>query len=364
MSHLRTPICLPPHLRSLFGGSSQLPACDFASSVSSLSSSSSSRLASLRTPTGRLEWQRSQFPADSARLADLDARRRTLAAANPKAPEIRDLWKSVKTLQSSLLQRTLDQIALDWQASQFDYWDSRGAIWPWCLALGGEDFYRRVLGEAEIYDEPAGRSQVIRDHYRPRIKPGRPHFAVLDWADEKSQLARFAVLADNVPLAGRSLLDVGCGLGDLLGYLQRRNLSADYTGVDIVPEMVAAAQRIHPAARFLCADVFTGPTHSLLQEKSFDVVFCSGTFNLDLGNSLAFLSRALPHLLSLTARVLVFNLLHARTSSKYDQCVYHDPADVLSLLRSLSLPARIIDDYLHNDFTVICDLPPRPASGI
>ena len=38
--------------------------------------------------------------------------------------------------------------------------------------------------------------------------PHRPHFDVLDWADERSQMARFAVLADNVPLAGRSLLDV------------------------------------------------------------------------------------------------------------------------------------------------------------
>ncbi|MCY2929093.1 MAG: class I SAM-dependent methyltransferase [Planctomycetota bacterium] len=359
MSQLRTPISLPSHLHSLLGPS-PLPACGFAEAWSSLSLTAFARLESFRTPAGRLDWQRDQHPADSARLDALDVRRRQLAAENPKAPEIRDLWKQVKALQASLLGKLVEQIALDAQVSQLDYWDSRGAIWPWCLALGGEAFYRRVLQEAEVYDEPAGHDQAIRDHYRPRIQSGRPHFDVLDWADEESQLARFAVLADNVPLAGRTLLDVGCGLGDLLGYLQRRGLAADYTGVDIVPEMVAAARRMHPDGQFLCADVF-GPT-PLSLSKTPDVVFCSGTFNLDLGNSMGFLARALPRLLALTQRVLVFNLLHVRTVSKYDQCVYHDPQDVLDLLSPLGVRARVIDDYLHNDFTVLCEkVNPTPS---
>jgi len=34
-----------------------------------------------------------------------------------------------------------------------DYWDSRGAILPWCLALGGEQFYHRVVQGARIYEE-------------------------------------------------------------------------------------------------------------------------------------------------------------------------------------------------------------------
>ncbi|MEI7837604.1 MAG: hypothetical protein WCK05_14485, partial [Planctomycetota bacterium] len=113
LSQLQTPISLPPHLHSLFGRS-QLPACGFAEAWSSLSLSASSRLESFRTPAGRLDWHRAQHPADSSRLAALDARRRQLAAENPKAPEIRGLWNEVKTLQASLLPKLIDQIALDW----------------------------------------------------------------------------------------------------------------------------------------------------------------------------------------------------------------------------------------------------------
>jgi hypothetical protein len=350
MADLLTPIRLPPHLHSTFGAA-ELPACRFAETWLDLSRQAAERLDHLKPPDGRLRWRRDRFPRQAASLDQLDGRRRQLAAENPKPPEIRRLWKEVKGLQQELLAKTLEQIAVDWQLAQIDYWDSRGAIWPWCLALGGEEFYRRVLSQAEMYDEPSGRAQVIRDHYRPRIVPGRPHFDVLDWADEKSQKARFAVLADNVPLTGRALLDVGCGLADLLAYVQGRGIEVQYTGVDIVPEMVAAARRQHPTATFLCADVFTGPP----LPRRYDVVFCSGTFNLDLGNSMEFLARALPRLLALAGQVLVFNLLHVRAAAKYQQCVYHDPQDVLDLLKPLGCRARLIDDYLHNDFTVICE---------
>ena len=45
------------------------------------------------------------------------------------------------------------QIARDFQAAQLDYWDSRGALLPWCLALGGKTFYNNVVTQAEVYDE-------------------------------------------------------------------------------------------------------------------------------------------------------------------------------------------------------------------
>ena len=62
----------------------------------------------------------------------------------------------------------------------------------------------------------------IRRHYEHRITPERENFDVLDWACAESQQTRFAVLADNVELAGRSLLDIGCGLGDLRTFLDER----------------------------------------------------------------------------------------------------------------------------------------------
>ena len=44
------------------------------------------------------------------------------------------------------------------------------------------------------------------------------------------------------------LLDLGCGPGHLTAHLQSRG--RDVTGLDLVPEFVAHARRVHPTARF------------------------------------------------------------------------------------------------------------------
>jgi SAM-dependent methyltransferase len=196
-----------------------------------------------------------------------------------------------------------------------------------------------------------GRIERIRSHYEARMSADRPNYEVLDWAGAETQQARFEVLPRNVELDGKSLLDVGCGLGDLYDLLRSRGIGADYTGVDILESMVQAARRAHPGARFVCADVFEDDPFGA---EAFDVVFCSGAFNLNLGNNAAFLPRAIGRLLELARDCVVLNLLHARAKSTDDRYFHHHPREVLKMLKKLPCRARVIDDYLHNDFTVIC----------
>jgi len=86
------------------------------------------------------------------------------------------------------------------------------------------------------------RRKAIQAHYESRIRPGRAGYEIVDWADAASQQRRFEVLAENADLTGRTILDVGCGLGDLWAFLQARGIRADYTGVDVLPSMMALAR--------------------------------------------------------------------------------------------------------------------------
>ncbi len=192
--------------------------------------------------------------------------------------------------------------------------------------------------------------QKIRAHYEPRIIAGRDNYDVLDWASPRSQVARFEVLTANVDLAGKSLLDVGCGLGDLWAFLKVRGIRVAYTGVDLVLEMATAARNSHTDADFQCADVFAG---RMFAPGGFDVVFASGVFNLDLGNNAEFLPPAIARLLELAGEYLVFNLLHKRAAGG-PPYFYFDPKQVRRMLADLPCRTRIIDDYLPNDFTVVC----------
>ncbi|HDY65056.1 MAG TPA: class I SAM-dependent methyltransferase [Phycisphaerae bacterium] len=200
----------------------------------------------------------------------------------------------------------------------------------------------------------------IRKHYVPRIAAGRENYDILDWASAQSQKLRFEVLLRHVDLEGKSLLDVGCGLGDLTILLRDRGLDVRYTGVDVLEKMLEKARRANPGVRFVLGDIFaTGPGRPLARER-FDVVFSSGTMNLNLGNNLEFLRRALPRMLHHTGEVLVANFLHSRETPCDPKYFHYDPADVIEILEPLCPRDNIqlVDDYLANDFTLIC----RPNS--
>ncbi len=154
MRKLDTTLRLPNHLQSAFGRDA-MPAREFAASYRDVADSAAARLASFETPEGRENWQRRNCAGLLDEIAALDGRRRELAAVDAKSPEIRDIHKAVRSLETDLLDRTLRQIASDDQAARIDYWDSRGALLPWCVALGGEAFYNEVIDAAEVYEEPA-----------------------------------------------------------------------------------------------------------------------------------------------------------------------------------------------------------------
>ena len=153
MRQLDTVIRLPEHLAKEFG-TDEVPARRLAEGCGELARQAGERLEQFKSVSGRRQWQRDNYPTLLGEVERLDARRRELAAREPKSPAIRQVWKQLKVLQADLLAQTLGRIALDWQMRDIEYWDSRGAIWPWCIALGGEKFYNHVIAKAEIYREP------------------------------------------------------------------------------------------------------------------------------------------------------------------------------------------------------------------
>ena len=152
LADLGASIRLPAHLARAFGRET-VPARELAGNYARLAQEARQRLERLKDPAGRAEWQRRSLPDVGRQLDELDARRRRLAEANPKDPELRLIWKRIKPLQLEALRRMVAQIADDWQVRNVDYWDSRGAILPWCIGLGGPELYNRVIQQAEIYDE-------------------------------------------------------------------------------------------------------------------------------------------------------------------------------------------------------------------
>jgi ubiquinone/menaquinone biosynthesis C-methylase UbiE len=96
-----------------------------------------------------------------------------------------------------------------------------------------------------------------------RYSPANPAHLFIRHAVERALVAMLP------PLAGRRVLEVGCGAGQLLVDLETLGAPRDrLAGLDLVPERVAAAQ-----ARLPGADIREGDAASLpWEDASFDVV--------------------------------------------------------------------------------------------
>jgi len=153
LKSLDTIIRLPDHLAPYFG-KSEIPAKELSENYASLAQEAARRLERLRDPSQRRKWQEEHFPELSGEIAQLENRRRELAQADTTPEQMSEIWQHSKALQLELLDQSVRQIARDYQLRDIDYWDSRGALLPWSIALGGKEFYDHLIADAEIYEEP------------------------------------------------------------------------------------------------------------------------------------------------------------------------------------------------------------------
>jgi SAM-dependent methyltransferase len=113
----------------------------------------------------------------------------------------------------------------------------------------------------------------ILETYRAYDADGRAHL----WDRSNRGYARLSddrdaalidLLARSLPGGPGRLLDVGCGDGSLAGRVSRRWPDVVATGVDLLPERIAAAQVAEPDATFIVGSADALP----FEDASFDVV--------------------------------------------------------------------------------------------
>jgi ubiquinone/menaquinone biosynthesis C-methylase UbiE len=103
-----------------------------------------------------------------------------------------------------------------------------------------------------------------------RVNPG----VLFQFLAAEASLVRAARGMDHEPRSA-TVLDVGCGSGGDLFELFRLGYSPENTvGIDILPERIAEARRLHPNVRFVDGDA----SHMEFPDGSFDLVFESTMF--------------------------------------------------------------------------------------
>jgi len=204
------------------------------------------------------------------------------------------------------------------------------------------------------------RTRIVNRH-RDSLKRHGYDARALYWSSREIQEIRFRELAGIGIEAGDSVLDVGCGFGDFLGWSAGRGGAISYTGIDLSPDLLGMARKRHPEAVFHCGDpIEYCATHT----DRFDWVILSGALNEQLGDEGAYARRIIKLMWSRCRKGVAFNLLdgrHAPTRSCWD-LQSHNPSEIRDFVAGLTPNHRLVEGYLDNDFTVY--LLREPRSGI
>lgn len=171
----------------------------------------------------------------------------------------------------------------------------------------------------------------------------------LGFRNRSSQEKRFEALLALGDFHGRRLLDVGCGFGDLLPFLEARGIRPRYTGLDLCEPMVARArERFGDAkARFLVGDALDHDP-----DEPYDYVVASGIFGLDATGARERIYPTLARMFEWAGEGLAVNFLSRHSPAHAEARVYVDPAEMLELALGLTPAVRLDHGYLPNDFTL------------
>jgi SAM-dependent methyltransferase len=215
-------------------------------------------------------------------------------------------------------------------------------------------YWRDVMKCECTTNKDLDRKKYIEDYYKPNIGKGLPDFKVLGWESKEAQYLRFEMLSSKVDLENKKLLDVGCGLGNLLEYFISKGINVEYTGVDIIEDMIVSAKQKNLPGEFYCMDLFN---QHPFDANSFDVIYTSGIFNLNMGNNMDFLESALGCFFNLSNDIVAFNLLDEVSPDKEDLYFYYNHEVVAAMIKRQYPQVKSIEvvrGYLNNDFTIIC----------
>jgi SAM-dependent methyltransferase len=173
----------------------------------------------------------------------------------------------------------------------------------------------------------------------------------LGWSKNRQKL-RFKKLLDGIELGQQdTVLDFGCGFGDLYSFLKDNNYNyKSYTGIDINQKLVEMGQNKYSDIDLRVLDIFDNSSYEQL--PNFDFVAASGVFNIKVENQDEFVKKSIKLLFNKTNKVLALNFLSDKVDYPTKDSFHHSPEKMISYISTLTKRYTLRNDYMPFEFTV------------
>jgi SAM-dependent methyltransferase len=195
--------------------------------------------------------------------------------------------------------------------------------------------------------DPYSKEQLL-SFYNFHLKKFGDRPEALRWTPQ-GQLRRYHTFLDIAPdLSNATVLDYGCGTGDLYKFLRRQGIQVRYTGVDINENFIKLAQSKYPECTFKVMNIDDDEL-----EGFYDYIFICGVFNLRVPGVQDDLKNALVALFAHCNKGLALNALSSHTPVKDLELNYTSPEEMVRYsIENLSPYVVLRHDRIPNDFTL------------
>lgn len=188
-------------------------------------------------------------------------------------------------------------------------------------------------------------TKTLHNHYRETFILHGATSKGVDWGDKEwAALLRQSKMLEVIKNTGKSnvsFLDVGCGYGALADIIKNKALPIDYTGIEVVQEMLEVAQKNHPNYQFIHGDILKA------EVSRYDYVVCNGILTQKLDTPILEMNKFAQGLIRRLFEIcncgVAFNLMSTFVNFQSDNLYYRNPAELMAWCMSELTPHVRID---------------------
>jgi SAM-dependent methyltransferase len=190
---------------------------------------------------------------------------------------------------------------------------------------------------------------TVAQLYNERFARFGRDLRTVGWGSRADQVLRFDTLLRGLDPRGKTILDVGCGLGDLIPFLQERTGGDfSYIGIDVAKRLVEDAQKFHRGQDrlFFHGDVFNTDLPRV------DISVLSGALSFRVKGISVYAKQTLERMYALSKEAACLNFLSKYVDYELDKNMHYNPEKILTWGLRAARKVNLYHDYPLYEFTI------------
>ena len=191
----------------------------------------------------------------------------------------------------------------------------------------------------------------VKKFYNDRYRVQGDSIGSVGWTSMESQHLRFDMLLRSIDVKDKTILDVGCGLGDLILFLEKRGFEFSYIGIDISSGLIKASKKKyhkHANVQFFETDMLGFE----VKKTNIDIALLSGTLTYKMKDNLSYAKAVLTKMYQTANEVTVANFMSSYVDFINEKNHHYGPEEMFTFAKGLTKKVNIFHDYPLYEFTI------------